>query len=499
MKANFLKALQRSTVRGSLLCLSLIMLIAPQTALAGSGVNGLDEPRSMDLEKAKNGVVRVVAVTEDEDGNEKVRAVSSGFIVSMEGSSPYVVTTLHAVDFGDDTTVRVIIKNDTFAEARIDGSLKSREKDLCILSVDSQLGDKNAIPLRVASYEEEEKLAVGDEVTLLGFSSGLGSGSDFSADDVTAKSGKITKMSGENGGYYSADTPAFDGADGGVLVDQDGYAIGLVNTEENGSGSSVSALDVAAIEALLESEDISFRTRDKDLLYNELYELFEFYTDNPNEFKKADSSSQKALSEAYNEAYEVLSSSSSYDRASLARALSDFQDAAGSTTTKAAGFLNIIVIVLGVLIIALLVRLILLKRWYRKNSGGTENSEAPEKRKRKKDKAPKKRKGRDKPQRAAPEVMAPPRLRICRTGEERYIAGNSITIGKSGDSDIVISNNKVSRHHALIENIYGSYYLFDQNSTNGTFLNDIPVNAGGVRLMPGDIIRLADEQIEFIQ
>jgi len=95
--------------------------------------------------------------------------------------------------------------------------------------------------------------------------------------------------------------------------------------------------------------------------------------------------------------------------------------------------------------------------------------------------------------------MAPPRLRFCRTGEERYIAGSSITIGKSGDSDIVISNNKVSRHHALIENIYGSYYLFDQNSTNGTFLNDIPVNAGGVRLMPGDIIRLADEQIEFIQ
>ena len=51
----------------------------------------------------------------------------------------------------------------------------------------------------------------------------------------------------------------------------------------------------------------------------------------------------------------------------------------------------------------------------------------------------------------------------------------------------------------MIEERGGSYFLNDQGSTNGTFLNNMPVNSAGMRLRSGDIIRLADEAIQFRQ
>ena len=46
-----------------------------------------------------------------------------------------------------------------------------------------------------------------------------------------------------------------------------------------------------------------------------------------------------------------------------------------------------------------------------------------------------------------------------------------ITIGRSSDSDIVIDNKLASRQHAVIQKIKNEYYLKDEGSTNGTFLN----------------------------
>lgn len=498
MQKHSFKTIHKLMLKGSLVCLSLILLITSQAASAWAGVDGLDDPRSMDLSTAKNGVVRVVAVTEDGEGNETVRAVSSGFIVSMAGSSPYVVTTLHAVDYGEDTRIRIIIKNDSFAEARVDTALLSSNKDFCILQVDGQLSNKNSIPLRVAAYDEDSVLSSGDTVTLLGFNSGLGSDSDFSASDVTANTGKLTATSDSNGGWYEAEVDTFSGADGGVLVDEDGYAIGLVNMEKGGSGK-VTALDAADIESLLDSAGINCRTKDKDLLYNDLYDLYEAYSTGKINYKGKSKESKQAISAAYNNAYDVLSNTP-YDRDALAKALADFREADGSSKSKMDGILTGLAIILIPVIIFLAVKLIMLNRWYKKNGqDGEAPFDKPQKKDKKEKKSKKKGKG-DAPQRAAPAAMAQPMLRICSTGQMFAVAGDIISLGKSEDCNIaIVWNNKVSRRHAVIENIYGSYYLFDQNSTNGTYLNDMPVGSDGVRLMPGDIIRLANEQIEFMQ
>ncbi len=53
-----------------------------------------------------------------------------------------------------------------------------------------------------------------------------------------------------------------------------------------------------------------------------------------------------------------------------------------------------------------------------------------------------------------------------------------MSIGRSPDNDIPISDHQASRHHAQVELRDGNYHVIDLNSTNGTYL-------GNTRLLPG--------------
>ncbi|MDE6349792.1 MAG: FHA domain-containing protein [Treponemataceae bacterium] len=87
--------------------------------------------------------------------------------------------------------------------------------------------------------------------------------------------------------------------------------------------------------------------------------------------------------------------------------------------------------------------------------------------------------------------------RIGAGGQVSYLMFNKkkisltakITIGRSSDCDIVIDNKLVSRQHAIIQKIRDAYFLRDDGSTNGTFLNDrrIPPDKY-VKLNAGDKI-----------
>jgi hypothetical protein len=69
------------------------------------------------------------------------------------------------------------------------------------------------------------------------------------------------------------------------------------------------------------------------------------------------------------------------------------------------------------------------------------------------------------------------------------ILKHQFTIGRGADNDLVISNSKLSRRHALIEVVSGSHYVSDTGSQNGTFVNNRTVVAP-IRLTKGDIISL---------
>jgi pSer/pThr/pTyr-binding forkhead associated (FHA) protein len=74
-----------------------------------------------------------------------------------------------------------------------------------------------------------------------------------------------------------------------------------------------------------------------------------------------------------------------------------------------------------------------------------------------------------------------------------------IYIGRNETSAISIKDDPlVSRKHALIEHINGAYQLSDQNSTNGTYLNNQPVPKGQkLTLKPGDVIRVGKTEISI--
>jgi two-component system cell cycle response regulator len=64
--------------------------------------------------------------------------------------------------------------------------------------------------------------------------------------------------------------------------------------------------------------------------------------------------------------------------------------------------------------------------------------------------------------------------------------GSSGTIGRASDADLVVQDPSVSRYHARIEvDSAGELVLVDQQSTNGTTVNDQPVD-GQMLIRPGD-------------
>jgi hypothetical protein len=62
------------------------------------------------------------------------------------------------------------------------------------------------------------------------------------------------------------------------------------------------------------------------------------------------------------------------------------------------------------------------------------------------------------------------------------------SIGRIPGNDLVIDDPSLSRRHSMIENFDGRPYLSDCGSSNGTFLNDTPVNAAA-ELHDGDELR----------
>ncbi|MEQ1570055.1 MAG: diguanylate cyclase, partial [Myxococcota bacterium] len=68
--------------------------------------------------------------------------------------------------------------------------------------------------------------------------------------------------------------------------------------------------------------------------------------------------------------------------------------------------------------------------------------------------------------------------------------GTWATIGRSTDANLVLPDPSVSRFHARIEaDAAGSLHLTDLNSTNGTFINQVPLKGKSV-LDPGDRVSI---------
>ena len=72
--------------------------------------------------------------------------------------------------------------------------------------------------------------------------------------------------------------------------------------------------------------------------------------------------------------------------------------------------------------------------------------------------------------------------------------GAGITIGRATDNDLVLRDERVSRHHGRIAGIRGTLLYTDLGSTNGTEVNGTRVTE--VVLGPGDLIRVGASTLE---
>jgi hypothetical protein len=69
-------------------------------------------------------------------------------------------------------------------------------------------------------------------------------------------------------------------------------------------------------------------------------------------------------------------------------------------------------------------------------------------------------------------------------------------IGRNSDNDIVIQSDRVSRYHAEIQRQGDQFFIVDQKSRNGVWVNNAKISAS-TRLHPGDTIRIGRREFTF--
>lgn len=77
------------------------------------------------------------------------------------------------------------------------------------------------------------------------------------------------------------------------------------------------------------------------------------------------------------------------------------------------------------------------------------------------------------------------------------LENKEVSIGRSSQNTIEVTNPSLSNHHALIYIKAGGYFIKDLNSSNGTFVNGRPI-INEIELKNGDLMTLGEIQIKFL-
>jgi serine phosphatase RsbU (regulator of sigma subunit) len=80
---------------------------------------------------------------------------------------------------------------------------------------------------------------------------------------------------------------------------------------------------------------------------------------------------------------------------------------------------------------------------------------------------------------------------------DRDLTGQQFIVGRATDSDLVVQDSSVSRHHARLFQRDGQWWAEDLGARNGTTLNDAPLKSP-TALGAGDRLRLGDTVLRFV-
>ena len=84
-----------------------------------------------------------------------------------------------------------------------------------------------------------------------------------------------------------------------------------------------------------------------------------------------------------------------------------------------------------------------------------------------------------------------------RTGETFHPQGARTLIGRSPDCEIFLDDVTVSRRHAVLLERDGAFFIEDQGSLNGTFLNRRRIESA--ELHDGDELQIGKYRLTFLQ
>ena len=486
-----------------------IILVAGMVLIAASDTFA----QTVTDDQIKKGIIELVSGISF-DGKFYPENYSTGFIVSKTDNGFYAVASYNAVICSEEDVKSFCKENDlednsynVQAEYHVivDGHIsdetvdiiKERQKDeYCIIQIPANILDEREA-LRLGSAA---RLHSKDTVKAFGFPK-----NDQDRSELKYGTADVQKIESEyegsspDGKFLGHDIYLDEGTTGGPLVDSEGYVVGMNTIYSNYSGTNGFALSVTVIRELLDESSIPYYSIEID-------ETRKALADKINQIKELTGSgryntkSYETLVNTIIPEAEKLLETHDYELKAedLQSEINKIEDAELLLEEKLP-VQKILMIPFAAAIVILAVRLVALLASINKMK--KEKTELPGKTGME---IPVSNKTPDKMQNGNDAGSARRRqggfsLTIKSTGYTQYFDNiTDVSLGRMrGQVDFCINNRSVGRFHAYIRNQNGNYYIYDNSSVNGTFINGTPVKESGFALMDGDVIILAEEEIIF--
>ncbi len=87
-------------------------------------------------------------------------------------------------------------------------------------------------------------------------------------------------------------------------------------------------------------------------------------------------------------------------------------------------------------------------------------------------------------------------LEAPETGRRFVLDGDELIIGRSSDAHIQVDRDSVSRRHARLSKVDGGWQVQDLQSTNGSYVNDVPIREH--KLAPGDQLKVGSAIFRYL-
>lgn len=453
---------------------------------------------------AKDGVVEIYSGISDMNEHFYKIKNCSGFIVSNSENGCYIVTASNGVtisskerkkclkknklsneSFGYNDTIKVIINGDV--ATTLTTVATSKNENFSILRAENVINEKT--PLKLGNSVNK-----GDYVYSLGFvNTSANLYMQYDEDDVMSFTGNVTnpKVSLKNNTYIEHTANFDQDCLGGPLVNEKGYVIGL-NCIYNSDGEYFS-LGIDTIKNILDNYSITYSSLNYDNSYLEYTKLY----DECNSLCNSEDYTDESIEEMKTVLEEVelsMGENQSVDDVKFAiQKLSEVK----SQMVKKTSTLNKAIYVLSGMLTALVFWLICILIRLRKHTHPKKD----------KVKNPNYKEEKEENIESTEELITIPNVRhSCRIAYLKSIDSqvkikiekNRFTMGSDADEvDFSVNNRAVSRKHATIELIDDKFVIFDNNSVNGTYVNDVFVESIGKELKNGDLVALANEQFIF--